>query len=103
MFGHSNPHAAVEVVNLRLRALASGPPITPRRLARRPNPAAVGRSRVLAGGKYRAVPVYQRDTIGPGARLNGPMVIVELSSTAYVSAEFSLRGDDYGNLHLEAR
>jgi len=26
-----------------------------------------------------------------------------LSSTAYVSPEFSLQCDDYGNLHLEAR
>jgi hypothetical protein len=30
-------------------------------------------------------------------------MIVELSSTSYVSPEFAMRVDDYGNLHLEMR
>ena len=103
MFGHSAAQAAVEVVNLRLRAHAAGPAIAPPRLARRASPLALSRTRVLAGSSYRAVPVYERDTIGAGVHLSGPMIVVELSSTAYVSPEFSLRCDDYGNLHLEAR
>ncbi len=37
-----------------------------------------------------------------GARLRGPIVVVELSSTAYVAPEFDLRVDDFGNLQLEA-
>ena len=36
------------------------------------------------------------------ARLPGPIVVVELSSTAYVAPEFDLRVDDFGNLQLEA-
>jgi N-methylhydantoinase A len=103
MFGHSAAHAAVEVVNLRLRAYAAGPAIAPPRLARRANPQPLSRTRVLAGASYRSVPVFERDAIGAGARLNGPLIIVELSSTAYVSPDFSLRCDDYGNLHLEAQ
>ncbi|MBV8453087.1 MAG: hypothetical protein JOZ29_12570, partial [Deltaproteobacteria bacterium] len=93
----------VEVVNLRLRSHAEGPAIAPPRLARRANPPALSHTRVLAGNSYRAVPVYERDAIGAGVRLNGPLIIVELSSTAYVSPEFSLRCDDHGNLHLEVR
>jgi N-methylhydantoinase A len=103
MFGHSAARATVEVVNLRLRAHAAGPPTAPPRLARRASPAGVSRARVLAGSSYRTVPVYERDAIGAGVRLNGPMIVVELSTTAYVSPEFSLRCDDYGNLHLESR
>jgi N-methylhydantoinase A len=103
MFGHSAAHAAVEVVNLRLRAYAAGSAITPPRLTRRANPQPLSRTRVLAGASYRSLPVYDRDAIGAGARLHGPLIVVELSSTAYVSPEFSLRSDDYGNLHLEAR
>ncbi|MBV8055086.1 MAG: hydantoinase/oxoprolinase family protein, partial [Deltaproteobacteria bacterium] len=103
MFGHSAVQAPVEVVNLRLRSHAEGPAIAPPRLARRANPPALSHTRVLAGNSYRAVPVYERDAIGAGVRLNGPLIIVELSSTAYVSPEFSLRCDDHGNLHLEVR
>jgi N-methylhydantoinase A len=102
-FGHSAPHAPLEVVNLRLRAHAGGPPLKPQRVRRRANPVALSRAQVLVGNSYRSVPVYERDTLGAGSHLNGPMIIVELSSTAYVSPEFTLRCDDHGNLHLETR
>jgi N-methylhydantoinase A len=103
-FGHSAPDAAVEVVNLRLRAEASGPAVVPKRLprvSRKLSPAS--RASVIVGGAQRTVPVYARDAIGARTRLAGPMVITELSATAYVSPEFTLRGDDFGNLHLETR
>ena len=103
MFGHSAAHAAVEVVNLRLRAHAAGPTMPPPRFVRRVNPAPLSRMRVLVGSTFRPVPVYERDAIGAGVRINGPIMVVELSSTAYVPPEFSLRCDDYGGLHLEVR
>jgi len=34
--------------------------------------------------------------------VRGPIVVVELSSTAYVAPEFTMRVDDFGNLQLEA-
>jgi len=55
----------------------------------------------MAGGRTRAVPVYARDAIGAGARIRGPAIVVELSATAYVAPEFTLRADGFGNLHLE--
>jgi N-methylhydantoinase A len=103
LFGHSAAKAAVEVVNLRLRAHAAGPSMAPPRQAQRSKGVAFSHARVLAGSSYRAVQVYERDAIGAGVRLNGPIIVVELSSTAYVSPEFSVRCDDYGNLHLEPR
>jgi N-methylhydantoinase A len=102
-FGHSAPATPVEVVNLRLRAHAPAASIAPARLSRQSNATLLGRTRALVDSSFRPVPVYERDAIGPGARFNGPMIVVELSSTAYVSPEFSLRCDDYGNFHLELR
>jgi N-methylhydantoinase A/oxoprolinase/acetone carboxylase beta subunit len=66
-------------------------------------PDAIARGDILAGKSRRRLPIYARDTINAGARLAGPMVVVELSATTYVAPEFALRSDDYGNLHLEAR
>jgi N-methylhydantoinase A len=103
-FGHSAPDAPVEVVNIRLRSYAAGPAIVPARLKRsRAQPQMIERARVVVGGALREVPVYAREAIGAGARLSGPLIIVELSATAYVAPEFEMRCDDYGNLHLEAR
>ncbi|HXN13545.1 MAG TPA: hydantoinase/oxoprolinase family protein, partial [Candidatus Acidoferrales bacterium] len=102
-FGHSSSSAAVEVVNLRIRAFAGESAAKPKRIARRagkPTPASSGR--VLVGGREQSVPIFDRDALGAGARLPGPIVVVELSSTAYVAPEFDLRVDDFGNLQLEA-
>ena len=110
IFGHAAPEAAVEVVNLRLRATAPGAIAAPERLARsrgRTSPSPMRRIQVItdgrtAGGRTRAVPVYARDAIGAGARIRGPAIVVELSATAYVAPEFALLADGFGNLHLEA-
>jgi N-methylhydantoinase A/oxoprolinase/acetone carboxylase beta subunit len=103
-FGHSAPGAAIEAVNLRLRSSAAGPPIRPHKVARaRKAPAPLSRIETLVGAGVKRVPVYSRDAIGAGVVMRGPLIVVELSSTAYVAPEFSMRADDFGNLHLELR
>jgi N-methylhydantoinase A len=103
-FGYAAWDAAVEVVNLRLEVRAHEYEHRPERLkhsARSPEP--IGRISAIAQGRRRAIPVFQRDRLGAGTRLRGPLLLVELSATAYVAPEFSLRIDDFGNVHLEAR
>jgi N-methylhydantoinase A/oxoprolinase/acetone carboxylase beta subunit len=102
-FGHSAPGAAVEVVNVRLRATAAEAVPRPERAPRgRARPTPVARAPVLVGERMRASPIFERDSLGASTRLRGPLVVVELSSTTYVAPEFELRVDDFGNLHLEA-
>jgi N-methylhydantoinase A len=107
-FGHSSPDSPVEVVNLRLRSSAAGPSVAPRKIAKTPksitrSPAAVAHINTLVGDKVCRVPVYSRDDLGAGAKLSGPLIVVELSATSYVAPEFAMRVDDFGNLHLEMR
>ncbi|MBF6567269.1 MAG: hydantoinase/oxoprolinase family protein [Candidatus Binataceae bacterium] len=101
-FGHSTPGAAVEVVNLRLRSSTADQPFAPTRIKKSGRPAPVNKIDTLVGARLRSVPVYAREALGRDTRIAGPLVIVELSTTAYVSPEFTLRVDDFGNLHLEA-
>ncbi len=102
-FGHSNASAVVEVVNIRVRAVGGESVAKPKRIARQSRkPTPVSSGRVLVGGRERTVPIYDRDSFGAGANVRGPIVVVELSSTAYVAPEFDLRVDDFGNLQLEA-
>ena len=101
-FGYAAPQAAVEVVNLRLRARADESVPAPQRIARtRAKPAPIRRARVVLDRAQRDIPVYARDNLGAGVRLHGPMIIVEMSATSYVAADWTMRVDDFGNLHLE--
>jgi N-methylhydantoinase A len=103
-FGHATPGAPVEVVNIRIRAIAAGSVSTaPKKIARIKSKAApISRAAVMVADHERIVPIYSRDSLGAGTRLRGPIVVVELSSTTYVAPEFELRVDDFGNLQLEA-
>jgi N-methylhydantoinase A len=102
-FGYAARGVAVEVVNLRLAARAREYAHRPRRIARAARaPAPIGRISALAGSRRLTIPVYQRDQLGAGIRLRGPLLLVELSATGYVAPDFAMRLDDFGNVHLEA-
>ncbi len=103
-FGYAARDAAVEVVNLRLAISAVEYAHRPRRIARASRaPAPVGKIDALAAGRRRPIAVYQRDQLGASVRIDGPALLVELSATAFVPPDFTLRVDDFGNIHLEAR
>lgn len=105
MFGHAAEQASVEVVNLRLRASSSQsfPRIRRAALAHSIKPAALKRVLALVDGAMRSVPLFDRDALGPRTRLRGPAIVAELSATAYIAPEFTLRADDACHLHLESR
>ncbi len=102
-FGHATPEAPIEVVNLRLRSYVPAAAVPPRRRGRSRAAEPLGRLRTLVGATTRMVPIFEREALGPRTRLAGPLIVVEMSATAYVAPEFTLRCDDYGNLHLELR
>jgi N-methylhydantoinase A/oxoprolinase/acetone carboxylase beta subunit len=103
-FGYAAPNAAVELVNLRLAVRAHEYEHRPRRIAGHTQAhSPVGRIAALTEGRQRTIPVYQRDRLGAATRLRGPLLLVELSATAYVAPGFTMRVDDFGNVHLEAR
>lgn len=102
-FGHSSPKEPVEVVNLRLRSHARQasvqPPLPLPGAARRPAPLAT--TNVLTESGSVSAPVFARDALGEGTTLKGPLIVAEMSTTGYVAADFTLRVDGFGNLHLE--
>jgi len=102
IFGHAALEAPVEVVNLRLRATAPGAKAAVEKQAQRlTRPLPGARAQVVVDGRRtRAVPVYARDSLSARTRIRGPAIVTELSATAYVAPEFTLRADDFGNLHL---
>jgi N-methylhydantoinase A len=106
-YGYAHPGRSIEIVNLRLRLVIATP--KPRLEARRPatthNPrvALVKTKPVWFGSKPHPTPIYTRERLSPGARLRGPAVIVEYSSTTVVPPDFACEVDKRLNLILKKR
>ena len=85
-FSYSEPGGAVEIVTLRVKAIgllpkpddAPAPP--PARASRK------GRRRVFDGAEWRDVPIWDRDALAPGERIEGPAIVEEPFATHFVAA-----------------
>ncbi|TAK33168.1 MAG: hydantoinase/oxoprolinase family protein [Chloroflexota bacterium] len=99
-YSHSSPEAPTEVVNLRLDAIgrvdkpletlpAGEQDLSVAHLDKRP---------VYFGGRHLPTPLYDRDHLAPGARINGPAVLVQEDSTVVVPPRWTAEVDGQGNL-----
>jgi N-methylhydantoinase A len=104
-YGYSHAGKLLEVVNLRLRLTIPTVVRKPSRrysggAARRVRDAILKENNVWFGNRFHQTPLYDRDRLSPGMRLNGPAVIAEYSSTTVVPPGFQCRVDHEGNLVL---
>jgi len=105
VYGYAHSGKPLEVVNLRLRLTV---PIAGRKTsapsgagtARRLGNAILKEKNVWFGHRFHQTPLYRRDRLSPGVRLNGPAVLAEYSSTTVVPPGFQCRVDSEGNLVL---
>ncbi len=95
-----------ELVNLRVTGVVRARKPTPRA----PLPATgamaspVGERAVYWGNQGRkATLLYRREQLPPGARLGGPLIVEEPTTTIVVPAAFSAAVDELGNLTLERK
>jgi N-methylhydantoinase A len=102
-YGYSDPDRRVEVVTLRVQAVArtSRPREKPAQLMRGDGgQARLGVHRIFEGGHWRRGSLYDRAKLRPGDRIAGPAVIVELSATTYLAMGWTCAVDGFGNLVL---
>jgi len=102
-YGYADPLRSVEIVTLRVQAVArSRKP----RLARKALiqgkglQACLQSHRVFEEGRWRRASLYDRALFRPGDKVTGPAVIVELSATTYLPTGWKLVVDALGNLLL---
>ena len=108
LYSYRQPHAAVEIVTLRVKArgltekidLAPGPGIRGEPGNRRPPNARVKTQALYYGGKTFHTPVYDRERMAPGAVLRGPALAVDSGSTTFLPPGFTLHVDAWKNLIL---
>ncbi|HSG88374.1 MAG TPA: hydantoinase/oxoprolinase family protein [Pseudomonadales bacterium] len=89
----------VELVNLRVRVRAPAGSLHLPSRAEGTTPAP--RARVPVHGQADLVPLWARDDLGAGARLAGPAIITEATSTTWIAEGWAGHADARGNLHLE--
>lgn len=102
-YGFSNPEKPVEIVNLRLRMVASCEFATP--LLREPvrgdgNSALYDKRPVIFDGQPQLSRIYRREMLTPGDTIHGPAMITEYTSATLLPPGCSARVDSYTNLIL---
>ncbi|AMB40356.1 MULTISPECIES: hydantoinase/oxoprolinase family protein [Paenarthrobacter] len=102
-YGFSDVGAAVELVVARVVSTNGAP--TPSVSAQSLNRAAgipqpVEHRDVYIDGAWRRTPIYERADFGPGATLDGPLIINQFDTTVFVRPDQTCTSDEFGFLHL---
>lgn len=103
-FGHVPPNGEVEIVNIRVAVTAAAPQ---GKLDASPSGSAhalpLSQRRVWVGERHRfeQVPVYQRDQLGLGAKVVGPALVQEASTTLVLPARAIASVDRSGSLIID--
>ena len=102
-FGYTRPGRQVEVVTLRVRVAAPRSEPAAEGVTRGPDrmPAARRTASIWfpESGRVEA-PLYAREELAPGTRLEGPALVLEDTGTVALDPGFSLQVRDDGVLHL---
>ncbi len=99
-FAHSEPSAAVEVVNVRATGRVPSETSAPEPVfgSGRPTPEVID---AWFGEQQRQTPVYERGALAAGDGIEGPAVVTQLDSTTLVEPGWRAEVDEHGNLVLE--
>jgi len=103
-YGHSDPAAPIEIVNLRLKAVgAVTRPELPAGEAGAPDPgqALLARRPLVTEAGLIDAPFYQGEKLRPGHRIAGPAVIVQSDTTILLGAGDVAEVDGRFNLVVE--
>ena len=102
-YGYADPERSVEIVTLRVQAIARSPKPRIHRLRigkAHAGGAVISQHRIFERGKWRNAALYDRGRLVPGNRITGPAVITELSATTFLPSDWKLSVDAFSNLLL---
>ncbi len=105
-YGHARREEYVEFVNLRVVAWGKLPAASLQKRGEAPDSAPeplAYRRVVFKDTSPVETPIYQRDSLLQGQRIQGPAVLEQLDSTILVFPEYEAATDPYGNLLITGR
>ena len=105
-YGYADEQRRVEVVNVRVRMVASSEPVPfPKKKLTRGNgrQAVVKQRRVVFEGRASKAPVYERAKLRPGDAFTGPAIVAEYSATTALPPGCRAHVDERENIVIEVR
>jgi len=106
LYQRTNPGMPIEAVTWRVIVSGPDPQVPAWRVNAIPERAAAQPKKersVYLEGAYRSLPVYDRESLHPGARIPGPSIVEERESTVVVTSAFDVHIDDSLNVVLRRR
>ena len=103
-FGYADRNEAVEIVNLRLKLemAVEKPSIQAQDEGRQDaSHARIGQEEVVFNSGALLTALFDRDALGPGNRISGPALLLQLDTTIVVPPGWAGTVDSFGNLVLE--
>src|SRR6266480_3953522 len=100
-FSFLMPGKPLIVEAVSVEAIASGGVHEEQEIDRKNPGKPVESIRVFTGGKWREVPLYWREDLGAGQRIDGPAVIAEANATTVVEPEWRATVTSLNHLVLE--
>ena len=93
----------VEVVNLRVQVIGQVDRPAAQEIAAGDGPAVPEGERPVywRGDGWIGCPIFRREALAPGTRLDGPLIVEEYGSTVVVPAAWRVACDRHGNLVME--
>jgi len=65
------------------------------------NPEALSNTRIFSGGEWLDAPVFDRDALAPGARINGPAIVNERTGTTVIEPGWQVVVSKHNHLVVE--
>ncbi|HEX5767395.1 MAG TPA: hydantoinase/oxoprolinase family protein, partial [Burkholderiales bacterium] len=100
-FSFLMPGRALVAEALSVEAIAKGSAFEEHELPARRDAKPSETVRMFTGGRWREAPLYRRDDLGPGSRVDGPAIIAEANATTVVEPEWRASVTPLNHLVLE--
>jgi 5-oxoprolinase (ATP-hydrolysing) len=100
-FSFLMPGKALVAEAVSVEALAAGQALAEHPAPPKPAGAPAETVRIFSGGAWRAAPLYRREDLAPGQRIDGPAVIAEANATTVVEPEWRASVTALDHLVLE--
>jgi len=100
-FSFLMPGKALVAEAVSVEALAAGQAIAEHAAPPKPAGAPAETVRIFTGGTWRAAPLYRREALAPGQRVDGPAIIAEANATTVVEPEWRASVTPLDHLVLE--
>jgi N-methylhydantoinase A len=97
-YGYSQGKNTVEIVNLRLRALSKNVDIKIPEYAKARRKVEFNKNDIFYDNKNVLSKILNRDDFYSGYKFKGPAIVLEKTSTLFVTPEFNCQIDNYGNI-----